>query len=155
MLSDEGNARTDYNETLDETALLERERDAPRDVDLLVLIGKYYFKQLELTKCHKYYLRALKIDPDDGWTHLYMGNLCYGVSCYDEAQTHFERAIELLPDVPCAHWCLGDLYREMGYWTRTEQSYRRAIEIAPTDTKSKQKLDEWLAYRLEQGSHIE
>ncbi len=145
MFSDERNARIDHYETLDLTGLLALERDVPRDVDLLVFIGRLYFKQRQLDKCHGYYSRALAIDPDDGWTHLYMGNLCYALSCYDEAEAHFKRAIELLPDVACPHWCLADVYNKQGYWSRTEQHYRRAVEIDPSDSKSNQKLSEWLA----------
>ncbi len=145
MFSDERNARIDYYETLDLPGLLDLERYSPRDVDLLVFIGRHYLRERQLDKCHSYYSRALEIDPDDGWTHLYMGNLCYALSCYDDAETYFKQAIELLPDVACPHWCLGDVYDEMGYWSRTEQSYRRAVEIDPTDAKYKQKLNEWLA----------
>ncbi len=145
--SEECLARIDHYETLDLSGLLELERGSPRDVDLLVRIGQHYFRDRQLKKAHVYYSRALEIDPDDGWAHLYFGNLCYAVSCYDEAETHFKRAIELLPDVACPHWCLGDVYNKMGYWSRTEQAYRRAVEIDPNDAKSKERLAEWLSDR--------
>lgn len=145
MVNDDRKARFDFYETLDLTSLLALERDAPRDVDLLVLIGKHYLKQRQPAKCHSYLSRALAIDPDDGWTHLFMGSLCCGLSCCDEAETHFKRAIELLPNVACPYWCLADVYNEQGYWSRTEQYYRRAVEVDPSNAKAKQKLDEWLA----------
>ena len=143
--SEERLARIERFDTLDLTGLLKLEREFRRDVDLLVRIGQKYFRDRQLGKAHAYYSRALEIDPDDGWTHLYFGNLCYALSCYDEAEIHFKRAIDLLPDVACPHWCLGDVYDKMGYWTRTEQSYRRAVEVDPTDTRSRERLDEWLA----------
>ena len=104
---------------------------------------------LRLAVIDAYYSRALAADPDDGWTNLFMGNLYCGLSCYDEAESHFKRAIELLPDVACPHWCLADVYDKQGYWSHTEKQYRRAVEIDPSDTKSKQKLDERLANKPE------
>lgn len=74
-----------------------------------------------------------------------MGNLCYALACYDEAEVHLKRAIELLPDVPCPYWCLADVYDRKGYWLRTEEYYRRAVEIDPSDAQSQQKLAAWLA----------
>ena len=145
MSSDERRSRFDHYDTLDLDGLLALERGAPRDVDLLVSIGRHYLKQRQLDRCHAYYSRALAIDPDDGWTRLYIGNLCYVLSCYDEAATHFQRAIELLPGVACPHWCLADVYNKQGYWSRTEHHYRRAVETDPSDAKAKQKLETWLA----------
>lgn len=145
MLRDERTSRIDHYETLDLDGLLALEHGSPRDVDLLVFIGRHYLKQSQLDKSHAYYFKALAIDPDDGWTHLYMGNLCYAISCYDEAVTHFQRAIELLPEVACPHWCLADVYDKQGYWSRTEHHYRQAVEKDPSDAKAKQKLEAWLA----------
>ena len=145
MFSDERIARIDHYQTHNLPGLLKLERNSPRDVDLLVFIGRLYLRDRQLDQTYAYYSRALEIDPFDGWTHLYFGNLCYALACYDEAETAFERAAELLPDVACPHWCLGDVYDKMGYWSRTEQSYRRAVEVDPGDAKSRQRLDEWLA----------
>ena len=144
MFNDERNSRIDYYHTLDLDGLLAMEHQSPRDVDLLVAIGRHYLKRRQLDQSHAYYSRAIEIAPDDGWTHLYMGNLCYALACYDEAETHFRRAIELLPGVACPHWCLADVYDKQGYWSRTEKQYQRAVDTDPTDAKAKQKLDTWL-----------
>ncbi|TWT81721.1 Tetratricopeptide repeat protein [Planctomycetes bacterium CA13] len=145
MFSDERNARIDHYETLDLDGLLDAERESPRDVDLLVLIGRHYLRLRQLDKTRVYYSRAIEIDPEDGWTHLYFGNLCYALSCYDDAETYFMRAAELLPDIACPHWCLGDVYDKMGYFSRTEHAYRRAVEIEPDNTDATRRLDQWLA----------
>jgi tetratricopeptide (TPR) repeat protein len=154
MMSEKRNARLDLYDTLELDGLLALERKSPRDVDLLVSIGRHYFKRGQLDQCHAYYSKALAIDPNDGWTHLYMGKLCYGLSCYDEAASHFELAIELLPGVACPHWCLADVYDKQGYWSRTEQQYRRAVETDPSDGKAKQKLESWLAERQSVAQNI-
>ena len=129
--------------TLDLDALLVLEHDTPRDVDLLLCIGGAYLRQRELKKCHAYYTRALEVDPDDGWTHLKMGNLA-GLYSQEDAEMHIRRAIELMPDVACPYWCLADLYNKQGYWSRTEEYYRRAVEIDPSDVVAKSKLQDWL-----------
>ncbi|MEQ1519395.1 MAG: hypothetical protein ABL931_23210 [Usitatibacteraceae bacterium] len=145
MLSKERRASVEHYQALDLDGLLAMVRDRSRDVDLLILIGQHFFRRQQLPQCGDYYFRALKIDPDDGWTHLYIGNLCYGLSCHDEAEMHFRKAVELLPGVACPHWCLASVYEKQGYWTRTELHYRKAVEIDPFDTKSKQMLEDWLA----------
>lgn len=131
--------------TLNLDGLLKLERESPRDVDLLLSIGRSYFNERQLDRCHEYYSKALEIDPNYGWTHLYIGNLYYGLSCYTEAASHFERAIELLPGVACPHWCLADVYDKQGYWERTEKQYRVAVETDPSDDQAKRKLENWLA----------
>jgi tetratricopeptide (TPR) repeat protein len=147
MQSEERNARLDLYDTLDLDGLLRLEPESPRDVDLLVSIGRHYAGRRQFDQCHAYYSKALAIDPNDGWTHLFMGNLCFGLSCYDNAISHFQHAIELLPGVACPHWCLADVYDKQGYWSRTEKQYRRAVETNPGDSTSKQKLEAWLAER--------
>ena len=145
MYTDERNARIDLYDSLDLDGLLALERGASSDVDLLVFIGQHFLELGQFDRCHAYYKRALALDPDDGWTHLYMGNLCYAISCYDESEKHFKRAIELLPRVACPHWCLADIYEKQGYWSRTEHHYRRAIEIDPLDETARRRLEAWLA----------
>lgn len=136
--------RTDRFDTLDLPQLLELESETPLDVDLLVRIAIRYLKQYEVVKCHLYLTRALAIDPEDGWTHLYMGNLCNGLGCYDEAVDHFKRALGRLPYVNCPHWCLGDVYAKQGYIRRTEYHYRRAVEMNRSDETARRKLNDWL-----------
>ena len=149
MFSDERSARIDHYDTLELDGLIALERDRPRDVDLLVMIGRHSFRQRKLDQSHRYYSRALAIDPDDGWTHLYMGNLCYAVACYDEAVAHFRQAMDLMPEIGCPHWCLADAYDKQGYWSRTEYHYRKAVELDPSDETAKRKLDKWLAEKVE------
>jgi tetratricopeptide (TPR) repeat protein len=145
MFSDERNARIDHYKTLDLSGLLALEAENPDDVDLLVHIAGQYFKSQDFGKSCDYYVRALKLDPYDGWSHLYFGNLLSGLRCYDDALKHFKYAADFLPDVACPQWCLGDAYRKQGDFDNADSHYRKAVEIDPDDTKAKQKLDEWLA----------
>lgn len=143
----ERQSRFERYEQLDLGELLALERKTRPDVDLLVGIGRRYLELRQLDKCYRYYSRALALDPDDGWTHLYFGNLTFVLSCYDQAENHFRRAAELLPDVACPYWCLADLYEAQGYWSRTEEYYRQAVDVDPTDATAQRKLEQWLAQR--------
>lgn len=148
MFSEERISRMDQYEKLDLDGLLKLERSLTGDVDLLLAIGRCYLRRQELALCFAYYNRALVNDPNDGWTHLYMGSLCYGIGCYEEAEEHFNTAVALLPGVSCPHWCLGDVYAKQGYWKRTEQAYRRAVESDAQDQTAIERLEGWLAQKL-------
>lgn len=125
--------------------LLVIEADNSDDVHLLVSIASHYFRSRDFGKSCSYYVRALKVDPYDGWSHLYFGNLLSAFKLYDEARTHFNYAAEFLSDVACPHWCLGDVCRKQGDLDRAEHHYRKGVEIDPADAKANEKLDELIA----------
>ena len=66
MFSDERNARIDHYETLDLDGLLALERQSPRNVDLLVSIGRHYLKLRQLDQCHDYYSRRSRLTLTTG-----------------------------------------------------------------------------------------
>ena len=145
MPNDERNAQLDHYETLDLSDLLAAEIESPDDVDLLVLIGQRYFKSQEFDKSRDYYVRAVKLDPFDGWSHLYFGNLLYALRCYDDALTHFKYAADFLPENGCPHWCMGDTYHALGDLNNADSHYHKAVEIDPDDPTAIQNLNRWLA----------
>ena len=145
MVSKERNARIDHYETLDLSGLLAMEDEQPYDVDLLVRIAGRYFRLHDFDKSSDYYVRALKLDPYDGWSHLYFANLLSSLRCYEDALKHLHCAADFLPNVACPQWCLGDAYRKQEDLENADLHYRRAVEIDPPDAKAKQKLNDWLA----------
>lgn len=134
----------EYLNSLNLSELLALEDDHPEDVDLLIRIGRTYLRAGELRRCNKYYSRALKIDPYNGWSHLFFGSLGMGLKCYEEAITHFSYAADFIPDSACPHWCLGDAYRAQGDFTRADLHYRKAVEIEPDNPTAHEKLEDWL-----------
>lgn len=134
----------EYLRSLDLTELLALEHENPDDVDLLIRIGGTFIKLRQLDKCIEYYVRALKIDPFNGWSHLYFGSLGYGLKCYDEAITSFKYAADFLPDSAYPQWYLGDAYRAIGDFARADFHYHKAVEIDSADLKAREKLDDWL-----------
>ena len=147
MSNDERNARLDHYDTLNLAGLLEIEHERPDDVDLLVLIGQLHFRAHDFDKSRDYYVRALKLDPLDGWSHLYFGNLLYALKCYDDALTHFKYAADFLPNNGCPHWCMGDTYHALDEFENADAHYHKAVEIDPDDPTAMQNLERWLAIK--------
>lgn len=137
-----------YFDSLTLHELFEFERAAPNDVNLLLQIGRRLFKSRQFGKCCDYYVRALRIDPHDGWAHLFFGNLLYALNCHSDAITHFRYAADFLPDVACPHWCLGDVLRADGDFTRAESHYRKAVDMDPDDLRARQKLNDCINERI-------
>lgn len=135
----------EHLDSLDLTDLLVLENKYPDDVDLLIRIGGTYLKSYQFDKCRDYYVRALMLDPYNGWSHLNFGSLCYALKCYSEAIRHFQYAADFLPGVACPHWCLGDAYRARGDYPRAHWHYHKSVEMDTTDLKARQKLKDWLA----------
>ena len=136
-------ARIDHYETLDLDNLLALESDRPKDVDLLIQIGGRYFRLQDFENAGKYIVRAVKLDPHDGWSHLYWANLLSTLGCDEHALTHLHFAAEFLPDVASPHWCLGDQYRKIDDFDNADLHFKRAVEIDPDDPIARKKLDEW------------
>ena len=143
MFSDERNARVEHYDTLDLDALLAIEADCPDDVDLLVRIGMRYFQSRDFDNCREYCVRALKLDPYDGWSHLYWGTVLSAFRCNQDALIHFHYAADFMPEVACPHWCLGDQYRKLGDFDNADLHFNRAVEIDPDSAMARKKLDEW------------
>ncbi len=96
-----------------------------------------------LSAAEGYYQRAIQIDPDDGWTHLYIGNLHYARQRYRHAIASFTRGSKLLPEEACPHWCLGDVHDAMGNFSLAGSCYRRAVKVDPDCKRAKRNLREW------------
>lgn len=92
-------------------------------------------------------VRALELDPFDGWSHLYFGNLLYALKCYAEALTHFRYAADFLPNNGCPYWCMGDTYHALDDIENADLHYHKAVEIDPDDRTAMQNLERWLAIK--------
>ena len=144
----------DYLDELAEltlTQLLDRLTENASDLDLLVTIGRRYLRLRQLESAQRFYDRAIAIDPNDAWTHMYIGNLRYTQCDYGSAIESFQRAAELLPDDACPHWCLGDAYDALGDAILAERHYKTAVAIEPDSTDAKNNLDNYYERRRKPG----
>lgn len=143
MDSKQRNDYLDELDSLDLPQLLERESQTPRDVDLLVRIGGAYLRRGFPDKTERYYQHALALEPKNGWTHAYIGNLYYTLNQLDDAIAAFRRSIELMPDVSCAYWCLADVYHAKGNFVLADSNYKQAVQVDPNDEQAKRNLQRW------------
>ena len=89
---------------------------------------------------------------DDGWGHLYLGNLFFTKEDWDAAEVEFRKGKKLLPDIAAPIWCLGDVYHAKGDIRKSEKYYRMAVKLAHTDADSLARLGRLL---LEKNCRIE
>ncbi|GAA4441817.1 tetratricopeptide repeat protein [Bremerella cremea] len=134
----------EYYRSLDLESLLAIEQQQRGDVDLLVQIGLRYIKRQDLRQASTYLHRALRLDPSDAWTHIYIGHLWYRIGRYDQAAESFQTAIDLMPDEACPYWCLGDVRQAQGDWQQAEALYRQAVSIAPENRTAQERLERYL-----------
>lgn len=129
--------------TLQELVALESSGES--DLDLLIEIGKRHLKDRRFDTAEEYYHRALLIDPNEPWSHLYMGNLLYTQDKYCDAIWHFEFAANILKTEPCPYWCLGDAHDANGDRRAAGTYYNKAVQVAPDDQTAIRRLSDWTA----------
>ena len=89
--------------------------------------------------------RAVKYDPNDGWSRAYLANALCKLRRLRPAEDQFRRLLELWPHEPMPYWLYGDFlasYREDSL--TAEQYLRKAVEIEPKN--------QWANYYL--GKHL-
>jgi tetratricopeptide (TPR) repeat protein len=115
----------------------------PRDAELRQKLGKCYRELVRFEEAREAWEEALRLDPCDPWTHLYLGNYDYAQGDYPAAIERFRYAADLMPDGPAPFWCLADVFAAQGQPERAEAYYRKAIEIAPDDRQATRIYRNW------------
>ena len=128
-------------ETVEDVLALIGER--PADAELFQRLGQLYLKAGRFEEARQAYERSLELDPNDPFTHLFLGNWFYAGRMYPEALERSQRAAELLPDEAVAYWFQGDIYRAQGRYELAQQAYETAVHIAPDDQQACEKLAAW------------
>jgi tetratricopeptide (TPR) repeat protein len=83
------------------------------------------------------YELSLELDPNNYYTHLYLGNWYYRKRQYAPAFEHFARAGELMPDDSIWRWCMAGVFEWTDRLDEAEALYRKAIAVNPTDKAAK------------------
>ena len=78
--------------------------------------------------------RAIVLNPNDGWAHIYLGNLLWRGFAYGEAEAEFKTAVAVWPKSSIPPWCLAMYYDWENHSRQAGRYYRLALEINPTDT---------------------
>lgn len=118
----------------------------PEFSDAHMELGKSYLHLGEVEEAERALRAAIELD-DNGWAHLYLGNLFYGEQDWDAALREFQAAGKTLPALNVPLWCAGDIYREAGDLDESERYYRKAVEVEPSDAAALARLGRLLMER--------
>ena len=141
---DPGNARLHfalgalYDESKDKDKTIEHMRKAielnPEYAEALNYLGYTYADMdVELDRAEQLIIRALEIEPNDGFYIDSLGWVYYRKGDYRRAIEQLEKAVRLVVDDPVIIEHLGDAYLEDGRPDEALRSYRRALESADED----------------------
>ncbi len=139
---------TDHK-TVEEVLALIEER--PTDAELFQLLGRLYIEEYRFEDARAAYERALALDPNDPFTHLYIGNWCWLAGQRGKALEHFKHAATLLPNQGVVYWTQGDIYKALGRYELAESAFKKAVQVDPDDVTSRRKLSEWYEFRYGEG----
>jgi type IV pilus biogenesis/stability protein PilW len=94
-------------------------------------MGLAYYHKQDYAQAEKYFLEALKMQPDFanalgglGMTYIAMGK-------YPEGAARLEKALKKDPKSPSLHFELGKAYRGMGETAKAWNEFARVVELAP------------------------
>lgn len=133
-------------------ALLETATHAdPENAEAFLELGRSYKRLEELEKAEAAFRKSIALN-DDGWAHLYLGNLYFSLGDWDKAEKEFMEGQARLPDVAAPVWCQADVYWKRGDLPKSEQLYRAAVNLQPDDTDALARIGRFL---LETGKREE
>jgi Flp pilus assembly protein TadD len=104
---------------------------APRDAEVLYLLGTAYGQALQFEEAKKYLSQALRLNPKHVETMNNLGLVLKGMKEPREALVHYRRALELSPDYADAHNNAGHSLEFLNELDEAEQHLRRALELQP------------------------
>ena len=144
---DPGNARLRfalgalYDESKDKDKTIEHMRKAieldPEYDEALNYLGYTYADMdVELDRAERLILRALELEPNDGFYIDSLGWVYYRKGDYRRAIEQLEKAVRLVIDDPVIIEHLGDAYLEDGRPDEALRSYRRALESSVEDEQT-------------------
>jgi len=82
-------------------------------------------------KTHLMY--AIDLNPSDGWSYIYLGNLMWRAGELDSAERMFKRAGEVWPDSSVPYWSLAMFYEYSNRPGQAQPLYEKALREDPAD----------------------
>jgi tetratricopeptide (TPR) repeat protein len=95
------------------------------------------FRRLDKDVDAEYHLRrAIELNDDDGWAHIYLGNLLWVRGDLHSAEESFKKAIDVWSDYSMPYWCLAAFYEYQGRSEEAERLYQQGLVIDPNDPQA-------------------
>ena len=119
---------------------------SPDDSELHQCLGKAYIKQHDYTAAQSAYARAIELNPQNPWNHLYAGNASYSLDDYTQALQHFEAARRLAPRLAIVWVSMADCHAALGQFAAASSCYQTAVEVEPlneTALKNLARFQQW------------
>ena len=89
--------------------------------------------------------KSIKLDPDYGWSRLYLANALWGRRRIKSADEQYSRDIELWPEDSISYWCYGGFLAYEGNNDSLAEEYlRRAVELDAKDQQANYHLGKHL-----------
>lgn len=107
---------------------------APKDVDILILLGWAYTNAKRYDEAMAVYQRILKIDPENEMARVNLGYISYQLGIFGEAIERFSKIINKGKDKKAklyACYYMGRVYLDREMYQDAVEFLERAIEIGP------------------------
>lgn len=93
----------------------------------------------------EYHLRrAIELNDEDGWAHIYLGNILWRRGDRDSAEECFKRAVEVWPEIATPHWCLALFYEYENRPNDAAKLYEKALTVDPDDPVANKSFGKYL-----------
>lgn len=104
-------------------------------------LGHYYEQQGKLSMAEKYYLKSLRVKPDNPYDRIFLGALYSIQGNFSSAEKCFRKVIGLKNDVVDeAYLNLGYLQRARGEYKKALESFQKALAIDRQYSKAKEAI---------------
>jgi type IV pilus assembly protein PilF len=95
-----------------------------------------YYQKRDYPQAEKYFLEALKLNPDFANALGGLGMTYNAMGRYAEAAQKLERALRKNPKLPQLHYEMGRAYSGLGDRPKAREEFQRTIELAPDSPMS-------------------
>jgi tetratricopeptide (TPR) repeat protein len=104
----------------------------------------WLFRRTQQLPAAEYHLRrAIELNPLDGWSFIYLGNLMWEVD-REAAEKAYRDAIRVWPERGVGYWCLAHFFECTGRRDEAEHYYVKALEVDPADAQANWRFGNYL-----------
>lgn len=99
--------------------------------------GEYHCGRGDFRKARELYQEIVRLEPDNPWGWLMMGELQASLAEYDKAISSFRKLLDLVPQHAPGYAALAELYALIGDRGRSVESLAKVVELDPWDGEAK------------------